>query len=473
MRIYCNENNNHFRLALVTVISVLLFLAILSTFLIKNINYDHDIFPDLLPALTDTTTSEPSISSNWLPVTLEDQDNFNTIAGYFGISDSDLQKILEIPIIRSTLTHLKSGTTLNLLFNDEHELIGLKYPLDDQEVLLTRSDQQWKAKISQSVFLVNAMSGMFWQWQNIFEKGIKLGRNHASMVVKSENYFPKPVVSPEAPSVAAKDLSSPKPTTIPAIKFFVISAKQAKDHHLLYHQLQKIFQGAVNFEHELHATDQFSVLHDGQGHILLATLNFQHQTLQAVRYTNSSGHTGYYTPDGQSLRKSLFIAAPLKFTRISDKFTMQRMHPVLHVRKPHFGVDYAAPSGTPVRAVGNGIVSFHGWHGGYGRTIVISHSNKYQTLYAHLSHINHKLKTGQPIIQGQIIGYVGSTGLTTGPHLHFGLYQNGKAINPELVLPKKNLQMAVAKRDRADFLSKTNRLLTQLASLHDHMHLHG
>ncbi len=196
MRIYCNENNNHFRLALVTVISVLLFLAILSTFLIKNINSDHDVFSDSLPALTDTTTSEPSISTNWLPVTLEDQDNFNTIAGYFGISDSDLQQILEIPIIRSTLTHLKSGTTLNLLFNDEHELIGLKYPLDDQEVLLTRSDQQWKAKISQSVFHANTMSEMFWQWHNVFEKGVNLGRNHFSAVVKPENYFPKPVISP-------------------------------------------------------------------------------------------------------------------------------------------------------------------------------------------------------------------------------------------------------------------------------------
>jgi len=134
------------------------------------------------------------------------------------------------------------------------------------------------------------------------------------------------------------------------------------------------------------------------------------------------------------LNNSVFLTAPIKFTRISDGYTLHRWHPILHISRPHYGIDYVAPTGTPIRAIANGRIIFAGWNGGYGKTIMIQHKHHYQSLYAHMSRIHYFLKPGQFVLKGQIIGYVGNTGLSTGPHLHFGLYKHGKAINPNLVL---------------------------------------
>ncbi|MEI6455647.1 MAG: peptidoglycan DD-metalloendopeptidase family protein [bacterium] len=146
-------------------------------------------------------------------------------------------------------------------------------------------------------------------------------------------------------------------------------------------------------------------------------------------YYEQAGHGEYFDENGQSLRRS-FLKAPLRFSRISSRFSKSRMHPILRIARPHFGVDYAAPRGTPVVSLGDGRVAEAGWHGGYGRFISIRHNTIYTSTYAHLSQYEKGIKPGVRVRQGQTIGYVGSSGLSTGAHLDFRVYKNGVPTDP-------------------------------------------
>jgi murein DD-endopeptidase MepM/ murein hydrolase activator NlpD len=146
-------------------------------------------------------------------------------------------------------------------------------------------------------------------------------------------------------------------------------------------------------------------------------------------YFEQQGKGEYFDEKGQSLQRS-FLKAPLKFSRISSRFTRSRMHPILRISRPHYGVDYSAPKGTPVVALGNGRVAEAGFKGGYGRFISIRHNSVYTTTYAHLSGYAKGIKAGSNVNQGQVIGYVGSSGLSTGPHLDFRVYKNGSPTDP-------------------------------------------
>ena len=199
--------------------------------------------------------------------------------------------------------------------------------------------------------------------------------------------------------------------------------------------LAGIFAWDVDFHTELQKGDSFKVAVekmylDGRlsryGRILSAEFVRGDRTLRAVRFEAERG-PGYYTPDGRPLRKA-FLRAPLKFSRISSGFTHSRFHPILKNFRPHLGVDYAAPVGTPVMASADGVVVLAGWSGGYGKTVKIRHPNGFQTLYGHLSRIN--VRVGQRVTQEMFIGAVGMTGLATGPHLDYRMIQNGVYLNP-------------------------------------------
>jgi len=148
----------------------------------------------------------------------------------------------------------------------------------------------------------------------------------------------------------------------------------------------------------------------------------------AIFFKDSNGHSDYYTPSGKSLRKA-FLRAPLKYKYISSPFSYHRLHPVLRVWRPHLGIDYAAPTGTPVVAIADGLVTTVSWANDCGRYIKIKHLNRYESVYAHLSRYAKNIKRGVRVYQGQIIGYVGSSGLSTGPHLYFAISRNGKRMN--------------------------------------------
>lgn len=204
-------------------------------------------------------------------------------------------------------------------------------------------------------------------------------------------------------------------------------------------QLAAIFGWDIDFALDLRPGDHFTVVYDTlyengarvrEGNILAAEFVNQGRRFRALRYTDPGGRTDYYTPDGHSLRKA-FLRTPVQFTRISSRFNPHRRHPILNRIRAHKGVDYAAPIGTPVRAAGDGKVIFKGWKGGYGRFIVLQHhGQRYSTAYGHLSRFAAKLRTGTRVHQGQIIAYVGQSGLATGPHLHYEFRVNGVHRDP-------------------------------------------
>jgi murein DD-endopeptidase MepM/ murein hydrolase activator NlpD len=207
------------------------------------------------------------------------------------------------------------------------------------------------------------------------------------------------------------------------------------EHPQLAFDLSEIFAWDIDFNTEIQAGDAFRVAVeklslDGRflryGRILAASFQRGERTLYAVRYEGSQG-PGYYEVDGTPLRKA-FLRSPLRFTRISSRFSRRRLHPILKTRRPHLGIDYAAPRGTPVMAASDGVVIAAGWSGGYGRTVRLRHANGYQTLYGHLSRI--AVRKGQRVHQGETIGAVGSTGLATGPHLDYRMSLNGRYVDP-------------------------------------------
>ncbi len=233
-------------------------------------------------------------------------------------------------------------------------------------------------------------------------------------------------------------------------------------------ELAGIFGWDIDFALDIRTGDQFTVIYEelfregdkiGDGAIVAAEFTNQGRTYQAIRYQRPDGETDYYSPDGRSMRKA-FLRTPVNFTRISSRFNLNRKHPVLNKVRAHKGVDYAAPKGTPIKSVGDGKVVFKGRKGGYGRVIIIQHGSRYSTLYAHLNSYNKKVKTGGRVKQGQTIGYVGMSGLATGPHLHYEFRVNGVHRNPLSVkLPAAD---PLPKKYMADFNAHSQTLLSQL-----------
>lgn len=239
-----------------------------------------------------------------------------------------------------------------------------------------------------------------------------------------------------------------------------LSAKQAN-------QLVQIFS-QKNIAQNVHPGDQFSVLYESpktvkqkkySGNIMAAQITHKDKTYQLLRFTDPKGHSGYYTPQGQTLNEGL-LRAPVHFTYISSGFSNNRLDPILHYRRPHLGVDYAAPTGTPVKAAGDGVVEEVSYRGGYGRTVVLRHDDKYSTLYGHLSRYA-DIRAGDTVQQGEVIGYVGQTGFATGPHLHYEIHVNDVPFNPLTVaLPNAYLPKAY----RNQFFAQSKPLLAQLNS---------
>jgi murein DD-endopeptidase MepM/ murein hydrolase activator NlpD len=225
-------------------------------------------------------------------------------------------------------------------------------------------------------------------------------------------------------------------------------------------EMSEIFGSDIDFNTDIQKGDSFRVLVEkkylngqlsGYGAIQAASFSNSGKTFMGFRFTDENGKPAYYAPDGKSLKKS-FLKSPLKFSRITSRFSYARMHPVLKVLRPHLGVDYAAAIGTPVHAVGSGVVNEAGWSGGSGRMVKLHHVNGYVTMYLHLSRI--AVKPGAHVEQGQLIGNVGSSGISTGPHLDFRVYRNGKAINPLKVVfppgapvPERRMDQFAAVRD--------------------------
>lgn len=214
----------------------------------------------------------------------------------------------------------------------------------------------------------------------------------------------------------------------------------------LANDFAEIFAWDIDFSRSVQPGDEFSILYerlflvgeDGTetyvrpGRILAARYSNGLQEYRALYFEQAEGRGGYYRPDGSSVRRQL-LRTPLHYRRISSRFSLSRLHPILKVRRPHLGIDYAAAYGTPVWVVADGTVIFRGYSGGLGKLVKVRHANGYVSYYGHLSRYPRGLKVGQRVQQKEVIGYVGSTGISTGPHLHYQLMKNGKSIDPSAV----------------------------------------
>lgn len=216
-----------------------------------------------------------------------------------------------------------------------------------------------------------------------------------------------------------------------------LDMKRAGVPAILAIKLEDIFAWTIDFS-GLQKGDSFEVLYDELsykdelldiGDLYYAVATHNGKVYPAVRYQIEGRGAMYWNETGESLKKA-FLKAPLRFTRISSGFTYARKHPVLKIVRPHTGVDYAAPAGTPVMSIGDGVVIFKGWTNGGGNTIKIKHNKVYTTSYMHLKGFAKGLAAGKRVNQGEVIGFVGSTGISTGPHLDFRVYRNGTPINP-------------------------------------------
>ena len=247
-----------------------------------------------------------------------------------------------------------------------------------------------------------------------------------------------------------------------------LSAAEAGVSDRIIMNLAGIFAWDIDFVLDIRRGDQFKLIveelwRDGrrvaEGDILAAEFVNQGESYRAVLYRAPDGTASYFSPDGKNMRKA-FLRAPLSFSRISSNFNPNRRHPVLNTLRAHKGVDYAAPTGTPVKAAGEGKVIFSGTKGGYGKTVILQHGGNITTLYAHMSRFNRASRTGMRVRQGSVFGYVGQSGLATGPHLHYEYRKNGVHLNPRTVRLPDAAPIDPALKD--DFLQIAAPLLAKL-----------
>jgi murein DD-endopeptidase MepM/ murein hydrolase activator NlpD len=219
------------------------------------------------------------------------------------------------------------------------------------------------------------------------------------------------------------------------------AAESARMSDTMALKLAAVFAWDIDFVLDIRAGDRFTAvyqqiyqdgkyLHDGE--LLAAEFVNNGKVYKAVRFVSAAGEAGYYAPDGKPMRKA-FLRAPVEFTRVSSVFNPHRLHPILNLIRGHMGTDYAAPIGTPVHAAGDGRVSFEGVRGGYGNAIVLAHTKSISTLYGHMSRFGSHIRVGSRVQQGEVIGYVGMSGLATGPHLHYEYLIDGVHKNPQTV----------------------------------------
>ena len=248
--------------------------------------------------------------------------------------------------------------------------------------------------------------------------------------------------------------------------------KRAGVAHAIMKQFVKAFDWDIDFSHDVRVGDKVTAIfeelyHDGDKvgnqNLLAAEFINKGREFRTIRYTYKDGKSDFFTPQGREMKKA-FIRTPIEHARVSSHFNPSRFHPKLHKIRAHKGTDFSARRGTPIMATGNGTIVSIGRKGGYGKTIVIRHREGYRTTYAHMSKYKSGLKIGSKVYQSDVIGYVGSTGLATGPHLHYELHQAKKAVDPMRVkLPNS---MSLNRKELKDFRNKAVSFVLQLNVLH-------
>jgi murein DD-endopeptidase MepM/ murein hydrolase activator NlpD len=252
-----------------------------------------------------------------------------------------------------------------------------------------------------------------------------------------------------------------------ASSFWDSGIKAGVDSSVVYSMVD-VFEYQFDFSRQVRKLDQWLIVveenlvdnkHLRWGDILAAQYRNQGELYEAFRFKKDNLKVGYFDRKGNNV-EGLFLRSPIRYQRISSRFKLKRFHPILKINRPHYGVDYAASRGTPVRSVGDGVVASASYSRGGGNTVVLRHNKKYKTVYRHLSKFARRVRKNRKISQGEVIGYVGSTGLATGPHLHFEFHHRGKYIDPlGKKFPRKN---SLNKKEVLSLNVKANQLIADL-----------
>ena len=347
-------------------------------------------------------------------------DTLDVIFNRMTIEDKDALKFfMYTPETRELNTQLVPGRSIGSKVNAEGKLLYLEYQL--------RDDERLTAKLTDDGYEVN--------------KG-------------------------KTPFIKHEILKS---ATIKSSLFGATDAAEIPDQIAL--KIADIFSSEINFNEDLSPGDTINVVYEGfynrgelvrTGDILAVEIVNRGKTHRAVHFGKADSKYAYYTPEGKSLHKS-FLRSPLEFTRVSSSFSRGRFHPVLHRVRAHKGVDLAARSGTRIKASGDAVVKFKGKKGGYGNVIILKHRNGIQTLYGHLSKFAKGLRKGKKVEQGDIIGYVGMSGLATGPHLHYEFLLNGIHRDPMKVKLPKGIPLEA--KYKKEFKKNASKYMAQIEML--------
>jgi murein DD-endopeptidase MepM/ murein hydrolase activator NlpD len=340
-------------------------------------------------------------------VTVERNDTLDHIFRKLKLSLADLAVVRALPGIKTHLDSLRTGESLHIVSHDG-QLDGLDRRLNENETLqVVRDTSGLRANVLQNP-LESRMRTIRGSIDRSLFEAVTAAGGHDQIAVNLADIF-------------GWDID------------FVLDIQPGDSFAVTYREL---YQNGVYVK---------------DGAVLAASFVNQGRQYQAVRYVGPDGSARYFTPDGKSMHKA-FLRAPVEFTRISSKFNTARLHPILNLIRAHKGIDYAAPIGTPVRAAGDGRISYAGPKGGYGNLVEIEHSRSITTVYGHLSRFAKDTHVGAHVTQGTVIAYVGMTGLATGPHLHYEYRVNGVFKNPQTVpLPAAD---PIEPSLRADFLTR-------------------
>ncbi len=371
------------------------------------------------PTETPALTLEPlALKTHWSKQTVKSGDTLSHIFKRAGLNAQDVYNITHFGGNSKALTRLKPGQELLFDINEEGKLNQLNYI---------------ESKLESTLF------------------------------IKTDNSY--------AVNKTTKQLTAYSKYSEATISnsLFQAGQKAGLSQNLIM-ELANVFGWDVDFALDIRKGDSFKLIYeemylDGEkikdGNILAAQFINQGKVFTAIQHESENGSKNYFTPEGHSMRKA-FLRSPINFARISSHFNLRRKHPVLHTIRAHKGTDYAASRGTPIKSTGDGKIIYAGRKGGYGRVVIVQHGQRYRTLYAHLNGYAKNARSGKRVKQGQTIGYVGSSGLATGPHLHYEFYLNGAVRNPVTVkLPHAE---PIAKNEKANFLLHAESMQTQLAA---------
>lgn len=376
---------------------------------VGNISVQTVIEDIELPRLQSSESSATNEDTFWMTETIRRDDTLASLLKRLNIRNNDAIEFLRTNRDASNLaSQLKPGQTVRAHTSENGDLIQLQYQVSTNNILdVTASDFGYIAKTQE----------------------ISLNKH---TVLKS--------------------------ATIKNSLFGATDAADIPD--TIAMQLVDIFSTDIDFQTDLRKGDRLIVAYEAEyseglqvraGQVLSAEFTNNEKTYRAVMYRDPNGRVTYYTPEGKSMHKS-FLRSPLEFSRISSGFSVGRLHPILQTMRAHKGVDYAAPIGTRVKASADGLVEFIGYKGGYGNVLVLQHANKISTVYGHLSHFVPGLHQGSKVSQGEIIAFVGMTGLATGPHLHYEFLLNGEHRDPVTVaLPSAE---PISEQYKAAFLAQ-------------------